>query len=178
MRCCNSNMSHVTMKDSSVVSGFVNWERTGGTADWTRAGALCQLAEVRQEEEEEERERERVEEESCDGGPGLAEVRQEEEEEKERKRVEEERKGERTRRRRVEVGWDLTAPATVECRSGGYAEELRRGERERKKSGNRVRGDSLVFAGGSAVVSDNLLFLLLLLLLLLLLYVKKMIMEI
>ncbi|XLT33297.1 hypothetical protein HN873_064589 [Arachis hypogaea] len=77
-----------------------------------------------------------------DGGPGLMEVRQGEEEERDRERVEEERKGERTRRRRVEVGWDLTAPATVECRGSGYAKELRRGEREEEewKSGTTMKG--------------------------------------
>ncbi|XLR62306.1 hypothetical protein S83_012978 [Arachis hypogaea] len=61
-----------------------------------------------------------------DGGAKLAEVRRGKKEERERERVEEERKGERTWRQRVEVGWDLTAPATIECRSGGYAEEQRR----------------------------------------------------
>ncbi|XLR60668.1 hypothetical protein HN51_003935 [Arachis hypogaea] len=61
-----------------------------------------------------------------DGGPRLAEVKRGEEEEREREMVEEERKGERTRWQRVEVGWDLTTPVTIECHSGGYAEEHRR----------------------------------------------------
>ncbi|QHO57714.1 hypothetical protein S83_008562 [Arachis hypogaea] len=47
--------------------------------------------------------------------------------------VEEERKGERTRRLRIEVGWNLTAPATVECRGGGYTEELKKGERKEEE---------------------------------------------
>ncbi|QHO32453.1 uncharacterized protein DS421_8g249950 [Arachis hypogaea] len=114
-------MTDVMPRVRSVTRGDI-LGKTGGTADWTGAGALCQ----REIEE-------------GDGGPEIAEVRQEEEEERERKRMEEERKGERTRRWRVEVGWNLTAPATVECRSCGYAEELKRGEREEEewKSGER-----------------------------------------